>query len=117
MKQKNVLMAIAVKSESLKSEIESCFGKAEYFFIADMDKKKYEFRKNPGSCIKENSGKKAAHFLLQLGVRCVISYNFGATVKNIFDRNNVQIVMLSDKYKYLNEIKWTSKFKSEQLIK
>lgn len=117
MNRKKELIAIAVKNESLKSEIGNCFGKAEFFFIADMEKKKYEFRKNPGADAKDNSGKKAAQFLIKLGVGSIISYNFGAVVKEIFDRNNVQIVMLSDKYKYLNEIKWTSKFKSEQLIK
>ncbi len=100
------MIAISVKENNKKSLLELCFGKSEYFFLYDPIKKESSFVVNPGKMASKNSGKKAASFLVKAGVKTVFSSNFGVPVKKIFDRNKVQMVILSDKIKRLDEIKW-----------
>lgn len=111
MKQNNNITAVAVTDCSMESGIEACFGKAKYFFVADTESGKSEFAENPGLKSNESAGLKAAKFLIKLGVKTVISSNFGAAVKEEFDKNNVRIVIVSDKFKYLSDIKWINNLK------
>jgi predicted Fe-Mo cluster-binding NifX family protein len=57
----------------------------------------------------KNSGREAALFLIKKGIKTVISSNFGVPVKKLFDKNKVQMVIISSKVKYLNEIEWVNK--------
>jgi predicted Fe-Mo cluster-binding NifX family protein len=100
------MIAISVKENNKKSILEMCFGKSEYFFLYDQVKNRSSFVINPGKMVKKNSGKKAASFLVKTGVKTVFSSNFGVPVKKIFDKNKVQMVILSDKFKSLDEIHW-----------
>jgi len=100
------MIAISVTENNINTRLEDCFGKSRYFFLADIKSNYYKFVKNPGLNIKKMSGKRAALFLAENSVKTVISSNFGVTVKKIFDRNKIQIVLLSNKYIYLKDIEW-----------
>jgi predicted Fe-Mo cluster-binding NifX family protein len=100
------LIAISVTEENLNSKLEECFGKSHFFLLIDSKSKKYRFVKNPGVEFSKFSGKKAALFLVRNGVKTIVSSNFGAFVKKIFDKNKVQMVIISSRIKYLNDIKW-----------
>ena len=106
-KQKEInLTAITVSEDNMDSKLEECFGKSRFFFIADIDNKNYKFLKNPGLEFTNMTGKQAALFLIRNGVKTVVSSNFGVSVKKIFDKNKIQIVILSNKYKFLKDIEW-----------
>jgi len=107
--QVNNLTAIAVKEANLNTKLEDCFGKSGYFFIADPGNKKFEFVKNPGLELKKMSGRHAALFLARNKITTVISSNFGASVKKVFDKNKIRLVILSPKYKLLKDIEWVRK--------
>lgn len=100
------MIAISVKENNKKSPLELCFGKSEHFFLYDPVKKTSSFIINPGKIGGKNSGKKAASYLVKSGVKTVFSSNFGVTVKKFFDKNKVQMVIVSDKVKSLEEISW-----------
>ncbi len=110
-KQNKNLTAVAVTDCKMNTGIEVCFGKAKYFFVADTESRMCEFAENPGLKCSESAGLKAAKFLINRGVKTVISSNFGAAVKEEFDKNNVRIVIMSDKFKYLSDIKWINNLK------
>ncbi|MFA5403586.1 MAG: NifB/NifX family molybdenum-iron cluster-binding protein [Ignavibacteria bacterium] len=100
------MIAITVKENNINSEINDCFGKSEYFFLFNNENKKHKFIKNPGKEVNKMSGKKAALFLIKEGVNTIVSTNFGAEVKKLFDKHNIQMVIASNKYKYLKDINW-----------
>lgn len=100
------MIAITVKNSNINSQLYDCFGKSEYFFLYDSKKEKYEFIKNPGKDSKKMSGKKAATFLIDKGVKTIITTNLGSGVKKLFDKNNIQIVIVSKMYKTLKDIEW-----------
>jgi len=108
------MIAISVTDNNLDTKLEDCFGKAHYFLLADIKNKNYKFVKNPGLEFIKMSGIRAASFLVRSGVKTVISSNFGASVKKIFDKNKVQIVILSKKYNSLKEIKWLKNLEIEK---
>ncbi|MCU0373284.1 MAG: hypothetical protein MUE56_08600 [Ignavibacteria bacterium] len=103
------LTAIAVKEADINTKLEECFGKSEYFFIADPENKNFEFVKNPGLDSVKMSGRRAALFLARNKITTVISSNFGASVKKVFDKNKIRLVILSPKYKLLKDIEWVRK--------
>lgn len=98
------MIAISVTENSLEAFIDNCFGKSKYYVIFDLKYNRYDFIDNPGLQKNICSGREAALYLIKKGVKTVISGNFGIKVKNIFDRNNIQIVIISNKFKKLNEI-------------
>jgi predicted Fe-Mo cluster-binding NifX family protein len=100
------MTAITVKTDDTNSLLDDCFGKSEYFFIYDSKSGVYEFIKNPVKDSKKMSGKKAASFLIEKGIKTLITTNIGSEVKRIFDKNNIQIVIISKKFRYLKDIKW-----------
>jgi len=100
------MIAVAVNNDNVDTGINDCFGKCEYFFIFDKEKKEFKFLENPAKYLKNKKGLKAAAFLIKNGVITVISGNFGVSVKKLFDKNGVQMVIVSDKYKKLKDINW-----------
>jgi predicted Fe-Mo cluster-binding NifX family protein len=104
------MTAITVSENIKNAKIEDCFGKSEYFFIINKQTKEYHFEKNPAKALLKHSGQKAALFLIKKGVKTIISSNFGVPVKKLFDKNNVQMVIISSKIKNLNDIKWINEY-------
>ena len=100
------MIAIAVKRNNINSAIDDCFGKCEYFFLYDKTENSFMFIDNPAKKVKNKKGLKAASYLIKTGVKTVISGNFGIPVKKLFDKHKVQMVMASNKYKTLKDIKW-----------
>jgi predicted Fe-Mo cluster-binding NifX family protein len=103
------MIAITVSENIKNAKIEDCFGKSEYFFIINRQSKESYFEKNQAKRLLKNSGREAALFLIKKGIKTVISSNFGVPVKKLFDKNKVQMVIISSKVKYLNEIEWVNK--------
>jgi predicted Fe-Mo cluster-binding NifX family protein len=103
------MTAISVEENNVNTKLEECFGKSHYFLLASPKTNQYEFIINPGVKSIKMSGVKAAKFLVKCGVKTVISSNFGVSVKKIFDKNKVQIVILSKKYNFLKDIEWFNK--------
>lgn len=102
------MTAITVSENKPNAKIEECFGKSEYFFVVDKQTKESYFVKNPAKELVKHSGRDAALFLIKKGVKTVISANFGIPVKKLFDKNNIQMILISSKIKYLNDIKWVA---------
>jgi len=97
------MKAISVKSDSIDSPIEECFGKTKYFCIikSDMD---IEYVFNPGYDLHKGSGITAVDFLFEKGVKTVISGNYGITAKKKLDDHKIQIVIIPPRYRKLEEL-------------
>jgi predicted Fe-Mo cluster-binding NifX family protein len=100
------MIAVTVKEDKKNSLIESCFGKSEFFFIYDPKTGESSFVKNHLKELNRNSGTKAAFFLVKKGVKTVFSSNFGIPVKKLFDKHKIQMVIISNEIKSLENIKW-----------
>ena len=108
------LTAISVTGNDLEAGIEECFGKSHYFFITDFSRENYKFIKNPAIDLPKMSGKKAAMYLAKIGVKTVLSGNYGVEVKKILDKNKIQIVIIKSKFKFIKEIPIVSELISKK---
>ncbi|MBI5403997.1 MAG: NifB/NifX family molybdenum-iron cluster-binding protein [Ignavibacteriae bacterium] len=90
------MTAVTVKENNIKSPVESCFGKSEFFYLINLKTGEKKFIKNPHKDINKNSGRKAAMMLIKEGVSTVISSNFGIPVKKLFDKHKIQMVIIPE---------------------
>ncbi|MFA5848270.1 MAG: NifB/NifX family molybdenum-iron cluster-binding protein [Bacteroidales bacterium] len=97
-------VAITSTGNSLDSKLDSRFGRCSYFVIYDTVTKSMEFI--PNSC-KENiegAGPASAQLVASRGATKVVSGEFGAKVKSIFDSLQIQLVVINGQEKTISEI-------------
>ena len=97
-------VAITSTDNSLESILDSHFGRCSYFVIYDTESHSVEFIPNPNKEKIEGAGSASVQLLSQRGVVKVVSGEFGTKVKSIFDSLKIQLVVLNDSNKKINEI-------------
>jgi len=99
-------MKIAITSEgnSLSAKLDSRFGRCAYFVIYDTETGSIEFIPNPSKESVEGSGPAAVQFVASKEVQKVVSGEFGAKVKSIFDSLQIQLIALNNSDKSISEI-------------
>jgi len=97
-------VAITSTGNGPDSMIDSRFGRCAYFVIYDMDNNSTEYIPNPNKDSVEGAGPASVEFIASKGVKKVVSGEFGAKVKSIFDQLQIQLVMLNDHNKRICEI-------------
>ena len=68
------------------------FGRCHYFVLFDTLTGEIEFIRNPGVDHLEGAGVAAVNLLAEKGVKKVVSGEFGAKVKSLFDQLQIQLV-------------------------
>ena len=97
-------VAITSNGNSLNSNIDSHFGRCTYFVIYDTLTKSIEFLPNEFKESIEGAGPNAAQVVSSRGVKKVVSGEFGAKVKSIFDSLKIQLIIVSSSKKTISDI-------------
>jgi predicted Fe-Mo cluster-binding NifX family protein len=97
-------IAITSTGNSPESTLDSRFGRCSYFVVYDTVSQSTEFIPNNNKENIEGSGPASIQLIASRGVEKVVSGEFGAKVKALFDSLKIQLVVLSDPEKKISEI-------------
>ncbi len=95
---------ISAKGNTLRSEFDPRFGRAEYFCVVDHENGSSEFHKNSHKDEAGGSGLKAGEHMAELGVARVVSGHFGPKAKDLLDKLEIQMVVIEDAQQSIAEI-------------
>lgn len=97
-------IAITATDNDLSAKMDKRFGRCSYFAVVDEENKKTEFLRNPNSEANEGAGPASVQFISELGVRKVISGDFGAKATDLMNELGVERVCLNNDVKSIAEI-------------
>lgn len=97
-------VAITSTGNSPEAKIDSRFGRCSYFVIYDTETHATEYIPNPNKENVEGAGPASVQVLALRGATKVVSGEFGAKVKVLFDSLQIQLVVLNDPEKKISEI-------------
>jgi predicted Fe-Mo cluster-binding NifX family protein len=97
-------VAITSTGNSPESTLDSRFGRCSYFVVYDTESQATEFIPNPNKENVEGAGPASVNLVASRGVSKVVSGEFGAKVKSIFDSLQIQLVVLNEPEKKISEI-------------
>jgi predicted Fe-Mo cluster-binding NifX family protein len=97
-------VAITSTGNSPDATLDSRFGRCSYFVIYDTETQSTEFIPNPNKENVEGAGPASVQLIATKGATKVISGEFGAKVKSLFDSLKIQLVVLNDPEKKISAI-------------
>jgi predicted Fe-Mo cluster-binding NifX family protein len=105
-------IAIASKGNDHTALLDKNFGHCSCFVIFEPSTEIVSFVPNPFKEAPEKAGKMAVEFLYNLGVKKIISGDFGLKVKPLLDSLKIQMIVIKDNetdiQSILNKLKNTS---------
>lgn len=102
-------IAVTALEQSKTSKMDPRFGRGANFAIYDTDSKSYAFFENEAKNADGGAGPKAAEQIVKLGVKKLISSDFGPKAKAALDSFGVEMVL------YMNEEKTVEQILMEHL--
>ena len=97
-------IAITSTGNSPEAKLDSRFGRGLFFVIYDTVSHSTEFIPNPYIENIEGAGLASANLIASKGAEKVVSGEFGAKVKSLFDSMKIKLVILKDPEKRINSI-------------
>ncbi len=97
-------IAITSTGNNPEAKLDSRFGRCSYFAVFDTESLSTEFIPNPNKENVEGAGPASVQLVASKGVKKVVSGEFGAKVKSIFDSLQIQLVVLNDTEKKISDI-------------
>lgn len=97
-------VAITSTGNSLESLVDSRFGRCSYFVVYDSETGSIEFIPNANKENVEGAGPASAQLIATRGVAKVVSGEFGAKVKSLFDSLKIQLIVLNNPDRKVSEI-------------
>ena len=97
-------IAITSTGNSPDATLDSRFGRCSYFVIYDTESGSTEFIPNPNKQAMEGAGPASIQLVASKGVEKVVSGEFGAKVKAIFDSLKIQLIIVNDGTMTINKI-------------
>ena len=95
---------ITSKGDSTDSFFDLRFGRGKYFCIYDDESGKLEFIKNENAEAQGGAGTKTSEKVIELGVKKVISGDFGPKAKDLLNRFGIQMVIINNADKTIMDI-------------
>ena len=97
-------IAITSTGNSPEAKLDSRFGRCSYFVVYDTESHSTEFIPNPNKENVEGAGPASVQLVASRGVEKVVSGEFGAKVKSLFDSLKIQLVVINDPEKRISSI-------------
>ena len=97
-------IAITSTGNSPEAKLDSRFGRCLFFVIYDTVSHSTEFIPNPYIENIEGAGLASANLISSKGAEKVVSGEFGAKVKSLFDSMKIKLVILKDPEKKISAI-------------
>ncbi len=95
---------ISSEGDNLKSTFDLRFGRAGWFCLLDEETGTSRFFENEFKNESQGAGGKVVEMVVELGVTKVISGDFGPKAKDLLEKFNIQMVILSDGNKSVEDI-------------
>lgn len=96
--------AITSTGNTHEAKIDSRFGRCAFFVLYDTETKATEFIPNPNLDAVEGAGVASVQLVASKGVKKVVSGEFGAKVKSLFDQLQIQLVIVNEEDKTIQDI-------------
>jgi len=97
-------VAITSTGNSFDSTLDQRFGRCSYFVVHDTESGSTEFIPNVNKDNVEGAGPASVQVVASREVKKVVSGEFGAKVKNIFDQLKIQLIVVTEPDKKISEI-------------
>jgi predicted Fe-Mo cluster-binding NifX family protein len=97
-------VAITSTGNSPESLLDTRFGRCSYFVVYDTENQATEYIPNPNKDCVEGAGPASVQLVASKGIKKVVSGEFGAKVKSIFDSLQIQLIIINDPEKKISEI-------------
>ena len=95
---------ISSSGNNLDSSFDLRFGRAAWFCLLDEETGETRFYENENKEASHGAGTKAVEKVVELGATKVVSGDFGPKAKELLEKFNIQMVLLSDDSKSIAEI-------------
>ncbi|MGV8962295.1 MAG: NifB/NifX family molybdenum-iron cluster-binding protein [Candidatus Saccharimonadaceae bacterium] len=97
-------VAIASNGNTLDSYIDNSFGRCAWFILYDTENGAMEFIPNPNKDMEEHAGQASVELVTSRNVTVIISGEFGIKIKPLLDSMHVQMIVIKDATKRINDI-------------
>ncbi|MBN1108148.1 MAG: hypothetical protein JXR66_07185 [Bacteroidales bacterium] len=97
-------VAITSTGNTPESKVDQRFGRCSYFVVHDTETKDTEFIPNPNRNAREGAGPASVQIVASKNVQKIISGEFGIKIKSLLDSLNIQMIVIKDAEKSINEI-------------
>jgi predicted Fe-Mo cluster-binding NifX family protein len=97
-------VAITSKGNNLESKLDQRFGRCAYFIIYDNESRSMEFIPNPNKDVQEGAGPASVQLVASKKVNKIISGEFGIKIKSMLDSLKIQMIILKEPDKTIQEI-------------
>ena len=95
---------ITSKGNNTKADFDPRFGRAGWFCLIDDESGKPTFIENDQAEASGGAGVKVAEKMVEIGVKKVISGDFGPKAKELLDKFNIQMVIITDDHQSIKEV-------------
>ena len=95
---------ISSTGNNLEAGFDLRFGRAEWFCLLNEESGETVFYENLNKEASHGAGTKAVEKVVELGASKVISGDFGPKAKELLEKFNIQMVLLSDDSKSIADI-------------
>lgn len=97
-------IAITSTGNSLESKLDERFGRCSFFVIYDQETGGIEFLPNPNKEAMNGAGPASVQLVASGGVKKIVSGEFGIKIKSLLDSLKIQMIVLKDENKTVNDI-------------
>lgn len=97
-------VAITSTGNAFNATLDQRFGRCAYFVVYDTSTKSAEFIPNPFENAQDSAGSASIELLATRNVVKIISGEFGIKIKPLLDSLKIQMIVLKDPSKKINEI-------------
>jgi predicted Fe-Mo cluster-binding NifX family protein len=97
-------IAITSTGNNLESKLDQRFGRCSFFVIYDTETGGMEFIPNPNKEAQEGAGPASVQVVASRDVKKIISGEFGIKIKSLLDSLKIQMIVLKEPEKSINEI-------------
>jgi len=97
-------VAITSTGNSLESKLDERFGRCSFFVIYDTETKSTEFVPNPNKQADNGAGPASVKLVASKNVSKIVSGEFGMKIKSLVDSLNIQMIVVKDQQKTVNDI-------------
>ncbi len=80
------------------------FGRAAWFLVWDQETGKKEFIENPYKEASNGAGSKVSEKLIEMGIKKVVSGDFGPKAKELLEKFDIQMVIVENKSQSVGEM-------------
>ncbi|HCE58023.1 MAG TPA: dinitrogenase iron-molybdenum cofactor biosynthesis protein [Prolixibacteraceae bacterium] len=97
-------IAITSTGDNFTSKFDDRFGRSSWFCLYDNENGNIQFIENSNKNLSGGAGTKTAEMIAELGVKQVISGDFGPKAKSLLEQLRIQMIILEERDQTIQEL-------------